>query len=181
MGPCTCPSNLKCYKGVLPELSHIYRAGVFNTTSRSQDHDLGADFGSEKGKQNPHSKGREGLRSPRFPGSSSRLRQPARLFDDDVSQHLLSWLCLFLNFLKKDIMMNAFWLFPLSNVLLCSLCIVLWNQSTFIFTAVSISIVRIFTVWWSTFWFMAFGLCHFFSYRKHSFTSLHFSCIPRNH
>lgn len=41
---------LKVYKEALTGFSHIYHAGVANTTSLSQGHDLGAASGSRRGK-----------------------------------------------------------------------------------------------------------------------------------
>ena len=57
------------YKEALTVLGHVYRAGVFSTTSLSQGYFLGAASESGKDKQNPHPKDREGVRSLRVPGS----------------------------------------------------------------------------------------------------------------
>ena len=47
----------------LNRFSHMYCAGVLNTISLAQGCVLGAASGSGKGKQNPHSKDGEGVRS----------------------------------------------------------------------------------------------------------------------
>lgn len=80
IGPHAHPPNLKVYEEDLTGRSHIYHAGVLNTTSPSQGYVLGANSVSRKGKQNHIPSRGEEVRSLQVPRSSSQVNQQSHLF-----------------------------------------------------------------------------------------------------
>lgn len=79
---------LRVDKEALTGFSHVYCAGILNTTSLFQGCVLGAAAsGSEKGKWNPHSKDRESGKEPQS-AWVQLIGQLAVSFLDDIPQYL---------------------------------------------------------------------------------------------